>query len=77
MKPIHIVALAAFIFIGRLTIPGHGLTGWPGAYEALAHIALGALIGAAIYDARNRAPITSIIVALSVFEFVMFKMQGG
>lgn len=72
-----IAALAAFIAIGRLTVTGHGLTGWPGLYEALAHIAVGVLIGAAVYEfpVRRRA-IVAIIVALSLFEILMFKAQG-
>ena len=39
-----VAVLSLACFLGRLTVPGHRLTGWAGAYEAAAHIWVGALI---------------------------------
>ncbi|HTP77710.1 MAG TPA: hypothetical protein VMJ73_12105 [Rhizomicrobium sp.] len=46
---VFLVGAALFLGIGRFTIPGHGLTGWPGFYEAVGHILLGMMIAVALY----------------------------
>jgi len=67
-----LLTLALAVFLGRFSVPGHGLTGWPGAYEALAHIALGVMLGAAIWREDLRGVALWIVAGLSLFELVMF-----
>ena len=69
-----ILALALGIFLGRFTIPTRELTGWPGIYESLAHIALGVIIGAAIWSEPLHVAALWIVVALSLFELVAFLL---
>ena len=68
---------ALFIALGRFTVPGHSLTGWPGFYEAFAHLLLGAMIAIAWTrrDERNYAGF--LVILLTILEVVMFKAQVG
>jgi hypothetical protein len=76
MSTLFLSIAALFISIGRFTIPGHALTGWPGAYEALAHILLGAMIAVAALRAESRLYAIVLVVALTVIEVLMFKAQA-
>ena len=69
---------ALFIGAGRFTIPGHALTGWPGFYEALAHLLLGAMIAVAVLRGRDHGIYAwFLVIALTVLEIAKFKAQGG
>jgi hypothetical protein len=70
-----VVLLSAVIALGRFTVPGHGLTGWPGTYEALAHIALGALIAIAYFCKVDRAMTIMFIAVVTLLECAMFALQ--
>ena len=61
--------------VGRFTVPNHGLTGWPGAYEAFAHIVVGALIGVALASRDLRRIALLLLVAICILEFGMFMTQ--
>jgi hypothetical protein len=70
------LAIAAIaMVVGRMTVPGHDLTGWPGAYEAFAHIALGAMIAIAFLVPEVRRPAIYLIVAVTLFETICFLMR--
>lgn len=66
-----IIALSVIVAVGRFTIPGHGLTGWPGLYEALAHIFVGALIVLAI-SGSNKFLARWALALLTTLEVVAF-----
>jgi hypothetical protein len=68
---------ALFIALGRFTIPGHGLTGWPGFYEALAHLLLGAMIAIAWTRRDERTYAWFLVIMLTLLEVLMFKAQGA
>ena len=70
-------ATAAFLILGRMTVPGHGLTGWPGLFEAVAHMLVGALIAIAVLRTDARRPALWLLVTASLFELAMFKLQNG
>lgn len=57
--------------LGRFTIPGHALTGWPGLYEAFAHIWIGVLIGAIFWTGHKKSAAIQLI-AITNLEIVMF-----
>ena len=61
-----------FVFIGRFTVPGHGLTGWPGTYEAIAHIVVGILICAAWMSCYWRRFALWSLTLLTALELLMF-----
>ena len=65
-----------FIALGRLTVPGHNLT-WPGSYEAFAHLLLGGMIAVGVLKREYRLEAAWLVVALSLFEIAMFKLQTG
>jgi hypothetical protein len=71
-----LVTITLFIGLGRFTVPGHDLTGWPGLYEALAHIGLGVLIAAVIWRRDMRRWAFLALVALIALELIMFKLGG-
>ena len=74
---LFLIVAALFIAVGRVTIPGHGLTGWPGLYEALAHLLLGAMIAVAfLRDGVVRHVAVTLVIALTLFEVAMFKIQN-
>jgi hypothetical protein len=70
----NVILLSIFgsvaVGLGRLTVPGHHLTGWPGAYEALAHIWVGMLI-ALLFFVSPRWPIVVSLVTITVIEIIM------
>ena len=66
-----IIVLSIAVAVGRFTIPGHGLTGWPGFYEAMAHIFVGALIVLAI-SGDNKWLSRVALGLLIVLEVVAF-----
>lgn len=43
------------VILGRFTVPGHALTGWPGLFEALAHMWVGAMLTFALLCWRSGA----------------------
>ena len=53
------------------------LTGWPGLYEAFAHMLVGALLTVAALRPENRREALWLVAMLSLFELVMFKLQNG
>jgi hypothetical protein len=69
-----IVVIIGSVIIGllRLTVPGHGLTGWPGTYEAFAHIWIGFLVGAASFYKPLRTLAFILLAALTALETIMF-----
>ena len=72
-----LVAAAAFLILGRMTVPGHGLTGWPGLFEAVAHMLIGGLIAIAALRPDHRRSVLFVLVMASLFELAMFKLQNG
>jgi hypothetical protein len=71
--PLIVVIIgSAIIGLLRLTVPGHGLTGWPGAYEAFAHIWVGILIGAAVLCKPYRRMSLTLLGALTTLELIKF-----
>jgi len=72
-----LAATAAFLILGRITVPGHGLTGWPGLFEAVAHMLVGALIAIAVLRPDHRGRALFVLVMASLFELAMFKLQNG
>lgn len=74
---VFLIAGSAFLFFGRLSIHGHALTGWPGLYEASAHILVGALLTVAVLRPENRRETLWLLVVLSLFELLMFQTQNG
>lgn len=56
---------------GRFTVPGHALTGWPGFYEAFAHIWVGVLIGAIIWTPLKKTAALQLFLIANL-ELVMF-----
>jgi hypothetical protein len=70
-----IVVLSLVTFVGRFTIPGHGLS-YAGSYEAFTHIFMGCLIILAIErkDGVRVAAIASIVI-LSAFEVMMYLIR--
>jgi hypothetical protein len=72
---LFLVVASAFIGIGRLTVPGNALRGWPGAYEAFAHLLLGAMIAIAFLVPEERTVAVALVVGLSLFELAMFEVQ--
>jgi hypothetical protein len=75
-KTILIIAAATLCALGRFTIPGHGLTGWPGLYETLAHIFVGVLLVLA-WGGDLRTLSRLALAALIVLEVVMFKIDNA
>jgi hypothetical protein len=72
-----VVFLGAFVMmLGRLTVPGHGLS-WAGTYEALAHIWVGIVIAGAAYDKSYRWAYLFTLAVLTLFEAVMFFTRPG
>lgn len=70
-----IVIGSVLVGLGRFTIPGHSLTGWPGAYEAFAHMFVGALIALILIgDVRKYA--AAALILLSALEVVAFVLRG-
>ena len=67
---------ALFIALGRFTIPGHELTGWPGFYEAFAHLLLGAMIAIAWLRFNERNYAWFLVIMLTLLEVLMFKAEG-
>ena len=73
-----LVITAALLFVGRFTVPGHGLS-WAGTYEAFAHIWVGA-VGAVFVVWFFQIVITTdtgytymaALLSLSAFEAGMF-----
>jgi hypothetical protein len=70
-----LLIIALLTVVGRFTVPNHGLTGWPGAYEAFAHIAVGVLIGVALASRDLRRIALLLLVAVCLLEFGMFMTQ--
>jgi hypothetical protein len=60
---------------GRFAVPGHGLS-WPGTYEALAHIWVGAVLAAWWFDRRNWLAYAAALGATTALEVVMFLNRG-
>jgi hypothetical protein len=62
------------IGVGRFTIPGHSLTGWPGLYETLAHLWVGSLLTVVVMKWKQVEGNLSLLllVVLSALETVMF-----
>jgi hypothetical protein len=72
--------LAAFIGIGRFTIPGRELIGgWPGIYEAVAHIFLGILFCIGCYEQGKQRWFAwgSFLVVTFLVEVPMFARFKG
>jgi hypothetical protein len=67
--------IALLTVVGRFTIPHHGLTGWPGSYEAFAHIVVGMLFGVALVSRDLRRTAIVLLVALCLLELGMFMTQ--
>jgi hypothetical protein len=74
-KTILIIVASALCGLGRFTIPGHGLAGWPGLYETLAHIFVGVLLVLA-WSGDFRILSRLALAALIVLEVVMFKIDN-
>jgi hypothetical protein len=72
-----IILVSELIVIGRLTIPGHPLTGWSGLYETAAHIWVGILIAIAYYTSMSwaRWTIIWVLVFITLVEVVMFLVD--
>jgi hypothetical protein len=66
-----IIASAMIVGLGRITVPGHGLS-WPGTYEAFAHIWIGWMIGVATFEKEHRSLAVIMLIVLSLFELWMF-----
>ncbi len=75
MTPFILIAVSFVVAWLRFTVPGHGLTGWPGIYEAFAHIWVGVLL---VFCFQTRIRLTAIItvVLISGLELVMFLLRG-
>lgn len=73
MSLIGLAALA--VALGRLTVPGHGLS-YAGSYEAVAHIVVGALFAVAVLVEESRAFAIASLVAITALETVMFLVQN-
>lgn len=73
---IAIIAGSILVALGRFTIPGHALTGWPGAYEAFAHMFVGALITLIIIHG-SRKPAAIALACLSALEVAAFLLRGA
>ncbi len=72
---VAIVIISIFVFFGRFTVTGHGLS-WPGTYEAFAHICMGYLIGVAILRYGDERHVAVLAVGLlSTFELLMFLIR--
>jgi len=71
LTTLAIIALSVVVAVGRFTIPGHGLTGWPGFYETMAHIFVGALIILAI-SGTNKWLSRVMLGLLTALEVVAF-----
>lgn len=68
-----LIAGSVLVALGRLTIPGHALTGWPGFYEAFSHIWIGVLLAFVIFERGSKqAAAWVLIMALTALEVVMF-----
>lgn len=70
-----LIIASLLVAIGRFTIPGHPLTGWPGTYEAFAHIWMGFLIAVACIDTTSRKNALILLGALSALEVVKFLVH--
>jgi hypothetical protein len=68
--------IALLTVVGRFTVPNHGLTGWPGAYEAFAHIVVGALIGVALVSRDLRRMALLLLVTVCLFELGIFMTRS-
>lgn len=65
--------LAALVVLGRFSVPGHALTGWPGVYEFLAHAWVGGML--MLWWSRGHSlkdPLVGIFWLAALFELVMF-----
>lgn len=78
-----VIALSLLVGIGRFFVPGHGLS-WPGTYEAMAHIWVGALFVWALSDGSSpqkgprvdfRISAIACLVVITVLEIVMFLLR--
>ena len=69
-----LVLVSLLIAAGRFTVPGHDLS-WPGSYEALAHIWVGALMAMIVFDER-RWTSAALLVGLTALETAMFLSRG-
>jgi hypothetical protein len=68
------VLISLVIAFGRFTVPGHSLS-YPGAYEAFAHIWVGALIVLAVRAGwRVSVPLVALVL-LTVLEGAMFALR--
>jgi hypothetical protein len=65
--------LALLVGAGRLTLPARR-PGWPGRYEAAAHLYVGALIVLAC-QAETRLVALPCLIILSMFELPMFLVR--
>lgn len=70
-----LLAASLLVGLGRLTVPGHDLTGWPGLYEALAHVWVGVLLTLGVLPTGVRGPAWIALGVLTAFETVMFLLR--
>ena len=68
--------IALLTVVGRFTVPPHGLTGWPGTYEAFAHIVVGALIGVALASRDLRRMALLLLLVVCAVELGMFMTRS-
>jgi hypothetical protein len=69
------ICITLLFAAGRFYVPGHPLTGWPGFYEAMAHIWIGVLVGAVIWTPGRKCAFFQIS-AISFLELVMFFVDA-
>ncbi|CAN5156651.1 hypothetical protein BH10PLA2_BH10PLA2_23410 [soil metagenome] len=72
---VAISVLSALVTVGRFFIPGHDLS-WPGTYEAIAHMWVGALLVWCFQKERvKRITSWSCLMVSSLVEVVMFMSR--
>ncbi len=78
-----VILLSLLVAIGRFYVPGHDLS-WPGTYEAMAHIWVGALLVYCLKDSsgpttgpmiKTRVTAFICLCAITLVETVMFLLR--
>lgn len=71
-----IIGMSVLVTIGRFYVPGHDLS-WPGTYEGLAHIWVGALLVWSFQkDKMRKLTSWACIITATAVETVMFMTRG-